>query len=260
MARSRAFTLIELIVVIAIILILAGLIVPAIFQAVQKGRETQCINNMQQLHKGLMIYRMEYGRGGTELNPLRLTHLYTLGKVPTIRSYICPLDDTRGTQGGKPDGVGIDQFPELDEPISTPGGLTVIAEGDPAFTAEGVGCSYMYEFAMGAQCGWFHDSPGYLTLPTSQNPHVFINLDGISAWSSWGEVKTAQMRYGDTCLNETLDKTKWRGYAQTKFPVLRCFWHTDNPASTDVMAIVNLAYSGNVFRSSAKWEDASRTW
>ncbi|MGH7941165.1 MAG: DUF1559 domain-containing protein [Limisphaerales bacterium] len=57
--NSKGFTLIELLVVIAIIAILAAILLPVLRSAEEKGRRTDCLNNLHELGLALNAYTVD---------------------------------------------------------------------------------------------------------------------------------------------------------------------------------------------------------
>ena len=59
-AKWQSFTLIELLIVVAIIAILAAMLLPALNQARERGRAASCINNLKQLGTGVLLYTADH--------------------------------------------------------------------------------------------------------------------------------------------------------------------------------------------------------
>jgi prepilin-type N-terminal cleavage/methylation domain-containing protein len=252
------FTLIEMLVVIAIIALIAALVFPAINSALMKGKQTKCIS---QLRGFAQIWNMRY----MELNPSSplesdriypwLSSMYP-HDMGTKNFFICPSDPSNGADGGKPDAadfVTIDpnDFPETDDNDNNP------ASGQHAARNPDVERnSYMYEFC-DATISWGWN--GYVKGPGN----TFIDANTVDEDKdgriTWGEVKLYQLKYGDTFSQGE--------YPAGRFPVIRCFHHyksrrvvvqnMDNPGSPtreSSIRVLNAAVGGNVFISGMQWE------
>ena len=70
----RGFTVIELMVVIAIIVILMSLLFPAVQGALDAGKKAQAKNDVMQIATAIVAFDMEYGRmPSTDSDPQQLT-------------------------------------------------------------------------------------------------------------------------------------------------------------------------------------------
>lgn len=58
------FTLVELLIVIAIIVILAGLLLPSLNQAWERAKTIKCLTQLQEAYRGGMLYSHDYGGKG----------------------------------------------------------------------------------------------------------------------------------------------------------------------------------------------------
>lgn len=84
-----AFTLMELLVVVAIIMLLVALLLPVLSSARERARITQCINNLHQIGSAIQLYMSDYN----QVFPDKLGKLESYVKSPEI--FVCPSDKKR---------------------------------------------------------------------------------------------------------------------------------------------------------------------
>lgn len=104
--RARqAFTLIEMLTVIAIIAILAAFLVPAITSSIERGRRTYCQNNLGQIGKALNMWA-DANRERLPAVSLNTASYWDLQILPymnnTTNVFVCPSDPYTAGVAGAP--------------------------------------------------------------------------------------------------------------------------------------------------------------
>jgi prepilin-type N-terminal cleavage/methylation domain-containing protein len=126
-----AFTLIEVMVVIAITSVLAAILFPVFAQARASARRTACISNLHQIGLALDLYRQDYE--GLPPHLSAITPVY----LTDPRVFLCPNDVNHGAFGG-----------------------SLRLEGT-LFLRSGVSYTYVPQWSMAQQLGWWDGAPPF---------------------------------------------------------------------------------------------------
>lgn len=90
----RAFTLLEILIVLAITGILAALLFPVITRAREQGRRVVCISQLHQVGLAFTLYRQDYNGLPAHLSVIHPLYLQN------AQPLVCPSDRHRGQHDG----------------------------------------------------------------------------------------------------------------------------------------------------------------
>ena len=220
----QAFTLIELLVVIAIIVALAGLLVPIVVGAGQTADELVCKNNLTQIGKAILDWRIRAGVSGDKF-PGRLMWLSDSTKGGPMEGqydiYKCPFDESNGT----------------DEEMGRPSSMNTLSWGTSNPFENG--SSYLYEI-----CN--------LECPFGQPPPPAPKI-------TWGQWKRWQYKFGNNPAKgfDYPQKIGGKPFAPSTMPIVRCFHHEDWESHNDLKienSVYNVAWDTSFFKGQPMWE------
>ena len=111
------FTLVELLVVMAIIATLAAIVLPMLFSAGETANRTVCTSNLKQIYLGMVEYKTRKGQNrfypqydGKKF----VAALYRQGVITDAKILICPSTDHENNKGE--DLGGLDSDPRAEVP------------------------------------------------------------------------------------------------------------------------------------------------
>jgi len=254
MSRNRwgAFTLIEMLVVIAIIAILAALLMPMLSAARERAKQVKCKNNMHTFMLGIEMYKQAY----EDFTPPWLSAMYPVYSIATPEALICPDDSSRGAEGGIPKAftsATAQQFPETDDTAARDAEVVGMSGPDADQEREArksrntaiTHCSYIFEFTR-VKCSWWND------VQEDKPGHKWADFDN-DGFVSWIEAKQTEMK--GLYFNATAGKVESNSAEAYGggVPIVRCFWHARPGKDVRKEIAFNLACeNGNVYNSTAE--------
>ena len=215
MHRSRGFTLVELFLVIAMVVVIAGILLPALSNAREQSRRATCLSNLRQLHAAYVQYASENDGVVLPCDKIHVQRGFSADEqandIPPLRVYThdsrvfhC-ISDERQQAHGSPRSYSINDYlggsfgyPDLGpghpipkhamylRNVTNAAGTFLWIEETPVTTLNGfTGGFVVLQYPLQL---WV-DFPGIL----HRNGTCIVFVDGHSEFLSWSDQGTATL-------------------------------------------------------------------
>jgi prepilin-type processing-associated H-X9-DG protein len=132
---AAGFTLVEMIIVIGVIMLLAGLLFPVLSRARENGKRTACMSNLKQIALGIQQYAQDNNRryplpGGDVANGLE-NWLWSAAIISTIKNpdvFQCPSE--LSANSGTDYWINGNLLGKSDARVRVPASVILNADGD----------------------------------------------------------------------------------------------------------------------------------
>jgi len=201
-SSQRAFTLLEILVVISIIMILAALLLPTLSSAKAKGKQISCMNNLKQLGLGFQMYaadnegrlpentpvgpgnnpwvlgNMKYPGDATNVSLIKQNKLFPYANH--LGTYHCPADLSRTGSSLRVRSYSMNGWMGsryMETNSSTAGFRTFVRENELAAARPSTLWVILDEHETSIDDGWFlvtmDDSRPFASYPTTRHQHGY---------------------------------------------------------------------------------------
>jgi len=201
LSRKKAFTLIEILVVIGIIALLAAILFPILSRAREKARTTSCANNEHQIALALLQYTQDHNRRFPPVHSADPDGWTVAIKISDGSIFQCPSEGTPPKDGFSDYWLNSELMWSVDHStpslsdvrVRYPANTILLGDGDAGGTDYNLGAAS--DSSTDPTIAGWSCAPGYATRHSGGANYAFA--DGHVKWLNPSSVDTTNAAAGN---------------------------------------------------------------